>query len=62
MAIWRDIGPAGRLALVGSPAVIVLSACLLTVLPSDVIYVLAAWLLASFPIGVLIGHCALSED
>jgi hypothetical protein len=32
------------------------------VLPAEVSSVLAAWILSSVPISVLIGHCALSED
>nr|WP_294544468.1 hypothetical protein [uncultured Rhodopila sp.] len=33
------------------------------VLPSEVSGFLMAWILSSFPIGILIGHgCALSED
>ena len=32
------------------------------VLPAEVSSALAAWILSSVPISVLIGHCALSED
>jgi|tagenome__1003787_1003787.scaffolds.fasta_scaffold12689758_1 hypothetical protein len=31
-------------------------------LPTEVSAVLSAWVLASLPIGVLIGYCALGED
>jgi hypothetical protein len=32
------------------------------VIPTEVRVVLIVWTLASFPIGVLFGHCVLSED
>jgi hypothetical protein len=32
------------------------------VLPPEVSSVLAAWILSSVPISVVIGHCVLSED
>jgi hypothetical protein len=35
---------------------------LLYLMPSGVLAGLALWTLASFPIGVLIGHCVLSEE
>jgi hypothetical protein len=38
------------------------SIVLLRLLPSEVLTILMAWILASFPIGVLIGHCVLSEE
>ena len=31
-------------------------------LPCEVSGFLMAWILSSFPVGILIGHCALSED
>ncbi len=34
----------------------------LQVLPPEVSLALSAWILASLPIGILVGHCALSED
>jgi hypothetical protein len=37
-------------------------ACLLVLLPHDVLAFLTAWVVASFPIGVLIGHCVLNEE
>jgi hypothetical protein len=35
---------------------------MLRLLPSEVLTILMAWILTSFPIGVLIGHCVLSEE
>jgi hypothetical protein len=32
------------------------------VTPSEVRVVLTVWTLASFPIGILFGHCVLNED
>jgi hypothetical protein len=31
-------------------------------LPGQLLTILTAWILASFPIGVLFGHCVLSEE
>jgi len=51
------------LALMATPPIMLAaSAALLHFLPGDVVTGLVAWVLASFPIGVLIGHCALSEQ
>ncbi len=55
-------GPLGLIAIVGTPAVLAVSIVLLHLLPSEVLTILTAWILASFPIGVLIGHCVLSEE
>jgi len=37
-------------------------ASLLQSLPESVLEFLTAWVLVSVPVGVVIGHCALSED
>jgi hypothetical protein len=37
------------------------TAVLLSLFPAEMLTVLTIWILASFPIGVLIGHCILSE-
>jgi hypothetical protein len=58
----RKAAPRGLIAVLGAPAMIGLSIFLLHLLPRDVLTILTAWILASFPIGVLIGHCVLSED
>ena len=44
------------------PLILATCVVVLHLLPGEVVTVLAAWMLASFPIGVLIGHCALSEQ
>jgi hypothetical protein len=43
-------------------AMVAASLTLLLLLPNQVLAILAAWALASLPIGVLIGHCVLSEE
>lgn len=48
--------------LFGLPAIMLISAILLRTLPHHVLTVLMAWTLASVPIGILIGHCALGEE
>jgi hypothetical protein len=55
-------GPLGLSTILGTPALIGASMFVLHLLPSEVLTVLIAWILASFPIGVLFGHCVLSED
>jgi len=54
--------PTNLTAICGPPAVVVLTAVVLHLLPHAVLNILTAWILVSFPIGVLIGHCALSEE
>jgi hypothetical protein len=54
--------PLGLGSILGPPAIVAITACLLLLLPSEVQVVLTVWTLASFPIGVLFGHCALSEE
>jgi hypothetical protein len=49
-------------SFVGPPVAAVLIVFFIYVLPREVVTVLVAWTLGSFPIGVLIGHCALSEQ
>jgi hypothetical protein len=55
-------GPSGPMAMLGTLALVVISILLLRVLPSQLLSFLTAWILASFPIGVLLGHCVLSEE
>jgi hypothetical protein len=57
----QDESP-GLVSIFGPPAAIAVSVSLLCFLPSQVQVVLTVWTLASFPIGVLFGHCVLSED
>jgi len=55
-----------RLTLVLIPTAIVGLGCGVSLLPRDIVLqafnVLTAWLTLSVPIGVLFGHCALSES
>jgi hypothetical protein len=57
----RDESP-GVVSVLGPPTIVAVTALLLIVIPSEVRVVLTVWTLASFPIGVLFGHCVLSED
>jgi hypothetical protein len=52
----------GFLAFVGPPALVTAGVYLLHLLPNDVLIILAAWILGSVPLGVLIGHCVLNEE
>ena len=50
-------------ALLPAIALTATAACLLPVdVLATILTVLTAWTCASLPIGVLVGHCALSED
>lgn len=40
---------------------VVAVACLVHIMPYWVLACIAAWVLVSVPVGVLMGHCALSE-
>lgn len=50
------------ISVVGPPAIAAALIFLLCMLPNEVITLLTAWVLGSFPIGVLMGHCVLSEE
>jgi hypothetical protein len=50
------------MAMLGTLALMAISIFLLRLLPGQLLTLLAAWILASFPIGVLFGHCVLSEE
>jgi len=52
----------GLIAILGPPTIVAGVVVLLHMLPNQVLIILTAWTLASFPIGVLVGHCVLSED
>jgi hypothetical protein len=54
--------PFGLTAILGPAALVATGIFVLQLLPAQILDVLTAWTLASFPIGVLIGHCALSEE
>ncbi len=52
----------GLPAVAGLLGVAVVSIWTARALPHDVLAFLMAWILASVPVGMLFGHCALSED
>lgn len=56
----RDGSP--RIAsILGPPGLVAAGVFVLHMLPNELLTLLTVWVLVSFPIGVLIGHCALSE-
>lgn len=60
--MWSSEGSPGVVSLIGPPIGVMACVFILFMLPSAVLTVLAAWTLGSIPVGVLIGHCALSEE
>lgn len=60
--MWTTDAPAGLLCRVGPPTIVMIMGWLLLMLPSQVIAFFIAWLFASFPIGVVIGHCVVNDD
>jgi hypothetical protein len=52
----------GLIAMIGVPVLLLASVVALHALPCQVLTILTAWILASLPIGVLVGHCVLSEE
>jgi hypothetical protein len=60
--MWSEDESPGLIAICGPPVIVAITVYLLHFLPNEVLTFLAAWTLASFPIGVLIGHCVLSEE
>jgi hypothetical protein len=60
--MWSEDEPLGPIAILAPPALVVATIWLLYFLPSEVLTFLTVWILGSFPIGVLIGHCVLSEE
>ena len=50
------------LDLGGPPLIAAVGIFLLPLLPLGVLEVLTAWTLLSVPVGIVLGHCALSED
>lgn len=59
--MWREGVRLGPIVVLCLPALTAVSVLLLHVLPNEVLTFLTVWILASLPIGVLIGHCVLSE-
>lgn len=58
----RNDESSGIGSILGPPLVVVITALLLAVIPTEVRIGLTVWTLVSFPIGVLFGHCVLSEE
>lgn len=53
--------PAGPL-VIGGVCIVLLAAAIVLLMPTLVGAMLALWLLLSVPIGITVGHCALSRD
>ena len=49
-------------SLVGPPVIVGLVAVAASILPVAVLDYLTAWIVLSCPIGIVVGHFALSED
>jgi hypothetical protein len=62
LAMWSNGKSAGLITILGPAIIASVSVFPLYFLPNDVLAFLMAWALASVPIGVLIGHCVLSEE
>ena len=62
MSQWQRQHLSRRRTLLGLPVTIAIAVSLLHFLPTEVIDVFTIWLLASLPIGVLIGHCILDQE
>lgn len=58
----REDDPPGLISLLVPPALVAMSAVLLALMSNDMLIALAVWMLVSFPVGVLFGHCVLSEE
>ena len=60
--MWHKNGPPEPVTIIGP--LLLLAGCvfLLHLLPGQMLIFLIVWTFASFPIGVLIGHCVLSEQ
>jgi hypothetical protein len=59
--VWGEAEPLRLIALLGLPALVAASAFALRLVSSEVLDVLVVWTAASFPVGVLVGHCMLRE-
>lgn len=60
--VVNENGPLWVTAILGTPALVAAGIFVLHMLAREVLTFLMVWILASFPIGVLVGHCALSEE
>ncbi len=64
---WRGVGSifmgtSDKFTVVSPPIIVGLTACLVYVASVEILSFLMVWMTLSIPIGVLIGHCALSEE
>lgn len=50
------------LMVIGLSLAVIIASMLMHLLPLKVAVLLIAWSLLSVPVGIAIGHCALSED
>jgi len=60
--MWIADIPSGLLCRVGPPMIVLIMFWFMLMLPSQVLTFLTAWLFASLPIGVVIGHCVVNDD
>lgn len=60
--MWRVLVPSVTLAVVGPPIIAIVSAWFLSFLPREVFNFAVIWVLASLPLAMLFGHCALSSE
>lgn len=54
--------PPSVISIVGPPLAAVGGAFCLYLLSAEALEFLTAWIVLSFPVGMLVGHCALSEN
>ena len=59
--MWRDLNPSHMMALLGPPIIAACGVWLMHLLQQEVLAVCIIWFLVSIPVGMLFGHCALSE-
>jgi hypothetical protein len=58
----KDKKSPDTVSVLGPPLIVAITALLLLVMPSELRIALTVWTLASFPIGILFGHCVLNEE
>ena len=60
--MWRVLTPSAMLAVIGPPIVATVTAWFLSLLPREVFDFAMIWVIASLPLAMLFGHCALSSE
>ncbi|HEY0184330.1 MAG TPA: hypothetical protein VGC09_16080 [Rhodopila sp.] len=59
--MWTNEDIFERTSLFGPPLLVAASVFLLNLLPGGLLAFLTAWVVLSVPVGLLVGHCILSE-